>query len=112
MLVRKGECHQCGECCQSVNLTVVRDITLRQHGNREELEKYLSYRGIKIVGEDIEANLLFYSIDIPCSKLGPNNECQVHDSPDKPLICLKYPWFKDDIEECGYTFEESSESIL
>jgi Fe-S-cluster containining protein len=112
MLVRKGECHQCGECCKTVNLTVVRDFTLRQHGNKEELEKYLSYRGIKVVGEDVEANLLFYSIDIPCSQLGPDNECLVHDSPDKPLICLKYPWFKDDIEECGYTFEESSESIL
>ena len=112
MLVRKGECHQCGECCKTVNLTVVRDITLRQHGNIEELEKYLSYRGIKVAGEDIEANLLFYTIDIPCSQLGPNNECLVHDSPDKPLICLKYPWFKDDIEECGYTFEESSGSIL
>jgi len=112
MLVRKGECHQCGKCCKTVNLTVVRDITLRQHGSREELEKYLSYRGIKVVGEDTGANLLFYSLDIPCSQLGPNRECLVHDSPDKPLICLKYPWFKDDIEECGYIFEDSSGTTL
>ena len=46
MLNRTGECHQCGECCKTVNLTVVRDVTLRQHGNREELERYLSYRDI------------------------------------------------------------------
>jgi len=46
MLVRTGECHQCGECCRTVNMTVVRDVTLRQHGNREELERYLSYRCI------------------------------------------------------------------
>ena len=35
MLVRTGECHQCGECCRTVNLTVVRDVTvgvLRQVG--------------------------------------------------------------------------------
>ena len=41
MLIRTGECHQCGECCKTVNITVVRDVTLRQHGNREELERYL-----------------------------------------------------------------------
>ena len=47
MLVRTGECHQCGECCRTVKLTVVRDVTLRQHGNREELERHpqlLRYR--------------------------------------------------------------------
>jgi len=27
-------------------MTVMRDVTLRQHGNREELERTLSYRGI------------------------------------------------------------------
>ena len=46
MLKRVGECIQCGECCKSVNINVVRDITLRQHGNMEELKRYLSYRGI------------------------------------------------------------------
>ena len=108
MLTRTGEYSQCGECCKTVNITAVRDITLRQHGSREELEKYLGFRGIKVAGEDEENNLLFYSLDIPCSQLGPANECKVHNSPEKPLICLKYPWFKDDIEECGYSFENSS----
>lgn len=108
MLKRTGECSQCGECCRTVNLTVVRGLTLEQHGSREELEKYLGFRGIKIAGEDAERNLLFYSIEIPCSQLGPENECLAHNSPEKPLICLKYPWFKDDIEECGYSFENSS----
>ncbi len=42
-LKRTGECHQCGECCKTVKLTVVRDVTLRQQGNREELERTLSY---------------------------------------------------------------------
>ena len=60
MLTRTGECSQCGECCRTVNLTVVRDLTLRQHGNREELEKYPGFRGIKVEGKDMERNLLFY----------------------------------------------------
>ena len=84
MLTRQGECHQCGECCRTVNITVVRDATLEQHGNRKELELYLGYRGIRVVGED--------------------NRCQVHDTPEKPLSCYRYPWEPDDIEQCGFRF--------
>jgi len=105
MLQRTGECNLCGECCKTVNITAVRDIALSQHGNMEELKTYLSYRGIQVVGDDAEKNLLFYSISIPCSQLGPDNECRVHGKPEKPLICHRYPWAKDDIKECSYSFE-------
>jgi Fe-S-cluster containining protein len=107
MQVRTGECNQCGECCQTVNVTAVRDRTLQQHGNRRELELYLGYRGIRVAGEDVENNLLFYTLEIPCSQLGPDNECRVHNSPRKPLICYRYPEEKDDVEECSYRFEPS-----
>ena len=72
-------------------MTVVRDVTLRQHGNREELERYLSYRGIRVVGEDVAANALFYEVDIPCSQLTEDNGCKVHDSPEKPLLVPQIP---------------------
>ena len=108
MLIRKGECHSCGECCESLNMTVVRDVTLRQHGNMEELKLYLNYRGIRVVGEDIEKNLLFYAMDVPCSQLREDKTCKVHNTPEKPLLCLKYPTEPDDIEACGYRFEEES----
>jgi hypothetical protein len=76
---REGECHSCGECCQTVNMTVVRDVTLQQHGNLEELQRYLSFRGIRVVGEDEKSNQLYYSMDIQCSELTPENnvECMV-----------------------------------
>lgn len=104
MWTRTGECHQCGECCKTVNITAVRDITLQQHGNIEELKRYLGWRGITVQGEDVERNLLFYSMEIPCEQLTSENVCKVHDSPDKPLICHRYPWEPDDIEACGYKF--------
>ncbi|PIR00481.1 MAG: hypothetical protein COV66_06115 [Nitrospinae bacterium CG11_big_fil_rev_8_21_14_0_20_45_15] len=106
MLIRKGECHGCGECCETVNITVVRDVTLRQHGNREELERYLKYRGIRVVGEDRENNYLFYAMDVPCSQLNADKTCKVHGTPEKPLLCLKYPTAPDDIKACGYYFEK------
>ena len=111
MLKRTGECNQCGECCKTVNITAVRDITLRQHGNIEELKRYLSFRRIQVVGEDVDKNLLYYTINIPCSQLGPDNVCKVHNSPEKPLICHRYPWAKDDIAECSYTFEPAFPSL-
>ena len=108
MLNRTGECHHCGECCKTVNMTVVRDVTLRQHGNLEELGKYLSYRGIRLVGEDVANNYLFYAVNVPCDQLTGDNRCGVHDTPDKPLLCEKYPWAPDDIPQCGYSFQHTS----
>ncbi|PIQ95532.1 MAG: hypothetical protein COV67_14410 [Nitrospinae bacterium CG11_big_fil_rev_8_21_14_0_20_56_8] len=105
MLIRTGECTRCGECCRTVHITVVRDVTLRQHGNLEELKRYLEYRGIRVVGEDAEANALFYAIDVPCSQLTLDNRCRVHNTPGQPLLCHRYPTGPDDIEECGYRFE-------
>lgn len=105
---RIGECHSCGECCQMVNMTVVRDITIQQHGSLKELELYLSYRGIRVVGSDEERNQLYYSMDIPCSELTKDNLCRVHDSPNKPLICHRFPTSKgdtEDIPDCGYSFQ-------
>lgn len=103
-MTRTGECAQCGECCKTVNITAVRDITLRQHRSLEELKRYLSYRGIRVVGSDEKNNLLFYSMDIPCSQLTPDNQCRVHDTPEQPLICYRFPWGKEDIKECSYQF--------
>ena len=108
MWIREGECHQCGECCRTVNITAVRDVTLRQHGSLEELRLYMKYRGIRVVGEDVATNRLFYELDIPCEQLTEDNGCRVHNSPEKPLLCLKYPEEPGDIPECGYTFRKKS----
>lgn len=88
-------------------MTVVRDITLQQHGSLKELELYLSYRGIRVVGSDEKRNQLYYSMDVPCSELTQDNRCRVHDSPQKPLICHRFPSAKEDIEDipnCGFGF--------
>jgi Fe-S-cluster containining protein len=106
---RQGECTFCGECCQIVNITAVRDISIQQHGSLNELKLYLSYRGIEVVGENIEKNLLFYSIGIPCSQLNVDFKCKVHNSSEKPLICNRFPRDREDLEglkDCGYRFSQ------
>ena len=98
-----------GECCKTLNITVVRDVTLNQHKSIKELELYLSYRGICIVGEDIKRNKLFYSIDIPCQQLGHEKACKVHKDPEaKPLLCHRYPIETDNSEDCSYQFQPST----
>ena len=84
LLIRTGECNKCGECCKTLNITVVRDVTLSQHKSIKELELYLSYRGICLVGEDTARNQLFYSINI------------------------RYPIEPDNSEECSYQFQPST----
>ena len=109
MLIRTGECNQCGECCKILNITVVRDVTLNQHKSIKELELYLSYRGICLVGEDIKRNQLYYMVNIPCQKLGSENECKVREDPEtKPLLCHRYPIESDNSEECSYQLQRSA----
>ncbi len=108
LLIRNGECNQCGECCKTLNITVVRDVTLNHHKSIKELKLYLSYRGISVVGENIKHNKLFYAINIPCQQLGPENECKVHKDPEvKPLLCHLYPIEPDNHEDCSYQFHPS-----
>ena len=87
----------------------MRDVTLNHHKSIKELELYLSYRGICLVGKDIKRNQLFYSINIPCQQLGPENECKVHKDPEaKPLLCHRYPIEPDNSEDRSYQFQRST----
>ncbi len=61
-----------------------------------------------MVGEDVTGNALFYAVDIPCSQLTEDNGCRVHNTPEKPLLCLKYPDAPNDIDQCGYAFERET----
>jgi Fe-S-cluster containining protein len=89
-----------------MRITAFLDNALRQHGNIEELTKYYSYRGIRVMGVDKKNNRLFFEMDNPCDKLTPENKCSVHgDHERRPLICERYPRFQDNIETCGYGFK-------
>lgn len=103
---RKGECVSCGECCQRVRITSVYSHLVANHGSIDEARIYYSYRGIRLAEALPAIDRVMLEIDIPCSQLTADNKCRLHETPEqKPLICHKYPWFKDDIEGCGYRFE-------
>lgn len=103
---RKGECVQCGECCKKLRITSILSHIVNQHGTLEDARAYYSYRGIDLVELDEKTDRVLLEMPVPCDQLTPDNRCGLHDTPqDKPFICHRYPWFEDDIESCGYTFE-------
>jgi Fe-S-cluster containining protein len=58
-------------------------------------------------GDDEQRNQFYYTMDITCSELTADKRCRVHDSPEKPLICNRFPETKEDIEDiksCGFRF--------
>lgn len=105
-LERKGECRMCGECCKKVRITTVLSHLISNHGSVDEARAYYSHRGIRLTQTAPSLDRALLEIDIPCRQLQPDNSCGLHAAPEaKPLICHKYPWFKDDVEGCGYHFE-------
>ena len=93
----------CGECCKKIRVTSILSNSIRQHGGIEELKKYYSYRNITVAGYDDKNDLLYLELDTPCDKLDDQNRCVIHSDPtEKPYICHRYPWYRDDIDTCGY----------
>jgi hypothetical protein len=71
----------------------------------DELKHYYSFRNIQVAGFDKERDRIFFEMDFPCNQLDSENRCKLHASPsEKPYICHRYPWYEDDIEECGFKF--------
>ncbi|GMT42222.1 MAG: hypothetical protein IEMM0002_0633 [bacterium] len=111
--VRTGQCNMCGECCRKLRITSVLSHILDQHGTMEEAKTYYSYRGIRLAETNKKTDRVLMEIDVPCSKLTQDNKCllhvHVHETPEiKPFICRRYPWYVDDQEDCGYSFEVST----
>lgn len=103
---RIGECSMCGACCKKMRITSVLSHILKQHRTLEEAKAYYSFHGIRLVKSDSKSDRVLLELDTPCRQLSEDNKCLLQDSPEKkPLICHRYPWFKDDIETCGYSFK-------
>lgn len=100
---RYGECVKCAECCKKLRITAILSNVISQHGSLDEAAHYYSFRGFKVTGSDIDADTLYLEADIPCDRLTEDDLCSLFDKPEeKPVICHRYPWFRDDVEQCGY----------
>lgn len=104
---RIGECLACGECCKKLRITSVLSNIKRQHGTIEDARDYYRYHGVILADIDERGDRVMLEIDQPCGQLDEENRCRLHlEGAEKPFICQRYPWFEDDIETCGYSFNE------
>lgn len=107
-LERGGECVMCGECCKKIRITSILSHIVKQHGTLEEAKAYYSYRGISLCETDEKSDRVLLEIPLECDQLTEDNRCLLHDKPEtKPIICHRYPWYEDDVESCGYSFESA-----
>lgn len=97
----------CGECCKKVRITSVLSHIIGQHGSLEDARNYYSFRGIGLAEIHEKSDRVLLEMDVPCSQLTQDNKCLLHQTPEKmPYICHRYPWFEDDVETCGYSFNQ------
>ena len=101
-MIGTQKCVFCGQCCQTINIKALRGHTLREPSNLEDLKHSISYTGIRVVGEEVENKLPFYSIYFSCTHLTSENTFLANNTPEKPLICYRYPRESDNISNYGY----------
>jgi len=87
--MRVGGCTLgCGACCEAVILAL-REFDGLQDAAFDDWQHWLGLHGITLFRN--QAGILCAHIPIPCSKLGPDKECQAFGTPDRPQMCAKWP---------------------
>lgn len=104
-LVRKGECNNCGWCCQFVALMrIVKDLSLPFGRIDEDLKRYHEFRN-GVMGAD---GILLWVAQVLAPCVMHDNEtkrCMIYE--DRPQICREAPLTPNFVEgtPCSYWFE-------
>ncbi len=113
--VRSGKCKNCGDCCNAhIVYRVAGEDSMQDRRNGGSAKT----PGLGIWSEvNKEDDRIYFSTikieintDKPCSLLGEDNLCKVHD--EKKAMCAEWPFNPSDLEffpNCGYSFEEAGE---
>lgn len=112
--VRGGGCRQgCGLCCEYVIVPIDRRVL---HSDRlDDWEKWLNIHGIemRVTPERCEIR-----IPVECKWLLWDKSCGIHDDPERPEMCGRFPATPVDIldtgleEACSYTWKAATPPSL
>jgi Fe-S-cluster containining protein len=90
-IVPEIDCKNCGKCCERftmfysfkndpvTNSEAIRLMMLEGIGEKMHLEGDVAKKGTWLI------------IEIPCKYLTSEKQCAIYTSPDRPLLCRKYP---------------------
>lgn len=112
MFTRKGDCNNCGWCCQFE--AVHRCSGVAQDGGHvdPDTRKFYELRGGQISADGRTIRYLMHAY-VPCSAHDQERStCSVYD--DRPQICRDFPKTPDQIEgsPCSYWFESEVEGQI
>jgi Fe-S-cluster containining protein len=97
-MIRKGECNNCGYCCQIISRVELRFTDLSD-------QPFLAARGISREG--------FKWVDIhdPCQH-HTGSSCVIHNH--RPQTCIDFPQSPEEIKgtPCSYWFEDEEGNVL
>jgi Fe-S-cluster containining protein len=96
--IKSEDCQGCGRCCESFEIWYPKDspdILL------SEIQRF---QLLKTIGERIttrkEKDGTWLIFNFPCLKLNSDKTCSIHENPDRPLLCLMFPYPETTKEDC------------
>jgi len=106
---RRGECNNCGWCCQFIMVQrVTKNLKLPNGDIDTDLKRFFEMRG-GVLGEDGKMRWVMHAF-VPCVKHdNESKRCTVY--ADRPPICRDAPLFPEIVEgtPCSYWFETLDE---
>ena len=112
--MRQGYCKpDCGQCCKLIALQVH-----PQYYEQEDVRHWIELHGIKL--ERRENGGVWAYIPSACSELQPDNSCGLYGKPERPDVCLEWPFNQAEIDDldkqvgektCTYSFV-SADSLV
>lgn len=90
-IVPEIDCLNCGKCCERYTMFYSHrnDPVMNSEATRL---KMLAGIGDKMHFEgDVAGKGFWLIIDIPCKHLTTEKRCAIYNTPDRPLLCRKYP---------------------
>jgi lysine-N-methylase len=105
-IVECWDCHSCGFCCRSANITLSDDDLKKLF--EQGWEKHPDFKGIQIVtrqGWLRKYYQLGKRADGACNFLTEDNRCRIHENfgeASKPLICRLFPFQLVPLDKCVF----------
>lgn len=105
VLVVKGSCNCCGNCCRAINLEGPKGWIKSEKYFNDLLQNNDDFKRFSILKKDPTGHLVF-----KCNKIGANNMCT--DYENRPDLCRLFPdkrlpFCGGELPAgCGYRFEE------
>ena len=99
--INPKNCSKCGgKCCKQFWIYYPKDWDEIFISEMKRIQMLSGMEDkVKIVETEKSYQLIF---DIPCKHLSEDGKCKIYNSPNRPLLCRKYPYNNTEKDQCEY----------